>query len=210
MYRTICEKNVDTLKRICSDVTKQIMYGDELPSILHTILKDTSRNSRSYVEEKEFVSMFRVNVSGFTEGEIKYILRSLERKLRKDNNNQSYIPNELVIEYIFPKTSNASDWPNKDELYHHKDRLGNITLMPKPWSKNISKFSFKVKKEGSPNNYDINYLKSKLDLNKEYLSNYDKWTLNEIESRERDLCDLAFEVWNLSDYMSQAQISKID
>ncbi len=204
MYRTICEKNVDTLKRICSDVTKQIMYGEELPSILHTILKDTSRDSLSYVEEKEFISMFRANVSGFTEGEIRYILTSLEHKIRKNNNSQSYIPNELVIEYIFPKTPNVKDWPNKDELDHHKDRLGNITLMPKPWSTSTSRLSFKVKKESSFNNDDINYLKSDLDLNKQYLCNYDKWTVNEIKSRERDLCHLAFKVWNLSDYLSQA------
>ena len=210
MYRTICEQNIDTLKRISSEITRRIMVKKDtnLDIIFWYILKNSNlKNNPNYVDPVDFSKKFKSKTYNFNQGEKTYILRSFEYHLQKLGG----VPintNELEIEHIFPQTPNEDYWPNYSKLSEHTDRLGNLTLLPNDWNPPVGNKGFDEKKTGISKDGKKKkacYENSGLELNKKYLNNYDKWTVSEIEDRENKLCELADKIWDLSSYLKRAK-----
>ncbi len=205
MYRTICKKDVDALKKISRDVTRQIIDNKDMSAIFWTILKNSSTKIvNNNVDEEEFTKKFGEKTYDFTTNEIKYILISYERYLQEFGGVEIGSLSELELEHIFPKTPN-DEWKNRDELKEHLNRLGNITLINGKWNPPLGNYGFEKKNIGTEDKPDKCYKKSALKLNVQYLSDYAKWSVTEIEDREKRLCNLVTKVWNLTKYVEKAK-----
>lgn len=114
------------------------------------------------------------------------ILRKVHNKL--DPNNELNINNtEVHIEHIMPE--DISNW-NIDEETHkgYLWRLGNLALLSGKLNIDNSNKTFEEKK--------INFLESKIEPNKGIATNNEKWGLEEIGKRQRELAQVGLLIWN--------------
>lgn len=199
MYRTIGEGNIDTIKKIARNTTRQIVSGADFNAIVPTILESDKAVVSTNVDEEIFKKKFKDEIQDLKPGVAKYILMSLEHQLANPGGiSLSVAGSDLQLEHIFPEQP-GKEWPDFDRLETHRCRLGNLTMMPASWNKRLSNRSFKDKKSGWRDNA-VCYEKSALELNQKYLKHYEDWTLKEIVNREESLCELAFKVWTLEKY----------
>ena len=199
MYRTIGEGNIDTLKKITRNTTRQIVSGDKLNAIIPTILDSDKAAVSDNVDEELFKKKFKDEIQELKPGVAKYILMSLEHQLANPGGiSLTVAGSNLELEHIFPAQP-SKEWADSGKLEAHRCRLGNLTMMPSSWNKRLSNRSFVDKKSGWKENTDC-YEKSDLKLNQLYLKGYENWTLKEIADREEKLCILAFDVWTLKPY----------
>ena len=214
VYRTICKKDIDPLKRNSKSITSQIIEGADLGTVLRTLLKHkTPSGEREYIDMREFDERFENSVFDLGDDEARYILVSLERMLQ-ERHGGVIDGHALQIEHIFPKKPNINRWPNADELASHVNRLGNITLVDEGWSSVLQRHGFKTKAAGvrtrkkgiQTKDGTIGYSQSDLEINKQYLA-YDRWTLDEISHREYQLTELAKSAWSLDHYIRMAESS---
>ena len=109
----------------------------------------------------------------------------------------------LTLEHILPKNTQNWDqneffknYPRSDmKMDDFVERLGNFTLLHDAVNKKLQNATFKIKKNGS--NDKPGYVKSKLNINKQTVCNYDEWTALVIEEREKELAKHASVVWDL-------------
>jgi hypothetical protein len=99
-----------------------------------------------------------------------------------------------TIEHIWPQTpdelpiEDAGEYPSAEQRYDaYKHRLGNLTLASKPWNSEWGNEDFETKR-------DEGYDESKLWVQWE-IKNYREWSIENIESRERDLIDYVMDRW---------------
>ncbi len=200
MYRTISKLDIDLLKRIARDVTCHILNGKKLDEILYTILKSEKPGVEDNINQDDFMNEFKNNINNLKTSVATYILYSLEKKLHDDQGTHIEF-NKYHIEYIFPKNPDYEKWANKDELDDHKNRLGNLTLLDMKWNATMKNYSFEDKR----NKGTRCYLESGLELNKKYLRKYERWGIEEIEKREKELIECASGIWNLAEYLQLAK-----
>lgn len=139
---------------------------------------------QGWISDEEFQNSF-CTFSTKTQPYIRYILLSIHNYL--DTNHEiNRDPQKVNIEHIMPK-SNA--WPNIDDDTHDKYlwRLGNLALLDDKLNKKASDRAFKDKKRI--------YKKSLIKPNQNLLK-YDKWTPTQIESRQKELADIALKIWS--------------
>lgn len=190
MYRTICKKDIDVIKKIAKEVTFKIHETKEPKKVIDIILYNNKHEP--YVTQEEFKTELEKNVDELTSDTVKYILYSIERKLQMEKGIPTANQNKYELEHVFPKNPNSKLWPNHKELEPDRERLGNITLLNSGWNKKMGNRGFESKK-----NQDKEcYVKSGIQLN-EYFKSIKKWNSDEIELREGKLLDSAFKIWNL-------------
>ena len=121
---------------------------------------------------------------------VNYIMKGKEKvgELCVEENSES-----INLEHIMPKTL-SEDWEDyiKKQKLNYKElvnRVGNLTLLTGPKNKEASNklFSVKCKKI---------YSKSKLPITKE-LYKYKKWNEKTINERQKELAQIANEVWKI-------------
>ena len=212
VYRTICKKDIDPLKRNARLMTGQIVDGQGLDKVLWTLLKHrTASGERDYVDMSEFEGKFEDAVFDIGDDEAKYMLVSMERVLQSQHADPTD-GTDLEIERIFPKKPSSECWPDAADLASHVYRLGNTTLLEKGWHSILKPRSFSDKKKSRTTKSGtqsidgwIGYSLSRLELNKQYLAEYDRWTTSELADRERLLKKLATSVWSLDGYARMAK-----
>ena len=200
MYRTICKKDKDQIKRISNDVTHAICGNASLSEILRPILQNGK--SKPYVEQDEFLQEFQNNASELSRNAIKYILFSIEHQ-HKSRKGVPIDPPKFELEHVFPKNPAPDSWDNKDTMKEHLDRLGNITLLDPTWNKAIKNLSFEEKKTKG----DRCYEKSGVVLNRYFLS-CSKWDVEEINNREQHLVREYAGIWTLSEFERKTKTQK--
>ena len=212
VYRTVCKKDIDPLKRNAKRMTAQIIDGQGLDRVLWTLLKHrTASEERDYADMREFEAAFGDAVFDMGDDEAKYVLVSLERALQSPG-EAPIDGTDLEVDRVFPK-HRAARWPNAGELAPNANRLGNATLLEKGWRSVLQQYGFDEKNRGvrttkkNVNSADgrIGYSLSSLQINKRYLAGYDRWTVVEIAEREGRLKTLATSVWDLGGYARTAR-----
>lgn len=222
MYRTICEYNIDKLKKISRTVTEQILTK-QIPSekklnvIFWTILKhkDKVTGTVENIQTDDFKRKFEEKIHDLSDlGVATYILYSLEYDLNKPGGKPSN--GKLEVEHVYPKNP-GKNW--EENLSAHTDRLGNLTLLSPECNKICSNRSYKEKRNGitakDKEAWEINhpdlsckedcgYLKSGVKLNKTF-QKYTEWNLHNLKDREEELCKIAYRVWDLSTYSKLAK-----
>ena len=198
MYRTICKKDTDQIKRISREATHAICNGNSMSKILRTILQNDK--SKPYVEQLEFEREFGNNASELPPKTIKYILFSIEHHCKYEVGGVPINTADFELEHVFPKNPKTGSWDNEDDLTEHRERLGNVTLLDSKWNKAIKNSSFEVKKTKG----DHCYKKSKLELNKYFLT-CSKWDVEEIDKRELHIVREYARIWSLSEFERKAK-----
>lgn len=119
------------------------------------------------------------------------VIRYMLRKIHNYQNKETRIiaDNNLIhVEHIMPKKlRRADDWkvnPEQHELY--VNRLGNLTLLGEEYNRNAVNKDFNSKKDI----YDM----SEIPMTNS-LTNYNCWSIDEIEARQEDLAKIALDIW---------------
>lgn len=121
---------------------------------------------------------------------IKYILSKIENQ--KNGKSEKTDFNSVNIEHILPK--DPKEWKlNKKDVKDYVNLLGNLTLVSKKINGSIGNKPLKEKTE--------EFNKTKLKLNEELLKQWKDtdymWTKAEIDARQKELAEYAYDVvWN--------------
>lgn len=95
-------------------------------------------------------------------------------------------PSNMLIhlEHIMPKK--LGKWKVDEELHQkYLHRIGNLTLLADEYNKSIKNKVFSEKKT---------YEKSKIEMTKK-LAAYNEWTISRIEERQKELYNVAKNIW---------------
>jgi hypothetical protein len=121
----------------------------------------------------------------------RYYLMTLE-KAKNGQENPELIPNAdtsaVNLEHVLPKSPDDT-WDMDQETHRaYLKRLGNLAILSNKLNSEIGNSSFTIKKEY--------YAKSSFELTKN-LAEYDKWTVDSINQRQRELAELAVKTWKI-------------
>jgi hypothetical protein len=121
----------------------------------------------------------------------RYYLRALENTA-KQLLQPEYVANESVaditLEHVMPLTT-GDDWDVDDDLAEATQKfLGNMVLLRASQNRELANMSFDEKKSV--------YRRSGYELTKQ-VAEYEKWTPDEIKSRQARLAALAVKTWSL-------------
>jgi len=202
--RSITDKpSTRTLDKLFVEQINSLEAGDDIEKI-YSNLESVS------AKDDEFRESLQGNIYK-NKNACRLILCSIEENLRtpedqidlwgKDNKNKY----QFEIEHILPQGKNIPDsWikmiadgdENRAKEYQqeHVHKLGNLTLTK--FNKELRDYSF-IKKRDSKNNGEHIGYKNNLKLN-ESLKNLDKWTVEEIKERTRELVEIAMKIFKLS------------
>jgi hypothetical protein len=103
--------------------------------------------------------------------------------------------NEYTVEHIWPQSpetlpiTEAGEYSSAKERYENTiHRLGNLTLASRPWNSEWGNSDFQTKR-------DDGYDESKLWVQADIQSNYDEWSVENIEDHEETLIEFVLETW---------------
>lgn len=120
----------------------------------------------------------------------RYYLLSLER-VRNPGSGElepSTDVNKVNLEHVLPQTFTKDVGVSKADYDDLLSRLGNQTIMQSEWNRDIGNLPFREKKK--------TFAKSEISLTKD-LARYSKFTRDEIDERQREMAELAPQVWSL-------------
>ena len=211
MYRTVCKMDVDKIRSIARELTREIELQDDVE------VTDLCKKITGKIPDLEkFHGQFRDEFikQEYTTDAAKYILISIERNLQTEFEVQS----KFDIEHVFPQKAKSTAWSNWEELEPYKDNIANLTLLPSRWNKALQNYKFDVKKTGVKDGGDvvtlrgksgkdvhgnqikISYNTSRLELNK-YFQGCDKWNKEQIQKRQKELLNHAKMIWDLEEFL---------
>ena len=125
----------------------------------------------------------------------RYILKRLERDYY---DGVEVNLDEVDLEHIAPRASftakKYSSWPaalrtTEAQFEQYRDRLGNLTLLESNKNIAVGADPFKKKKEV--------YSTSKVQMNLHLSDDYNKWDINQIETRTSELANAMVQIWSL-------------
>jgi len=122
----------------------------------------------------------------------RYYLCAIENYKRGEENPELLVntnPDSVNLEHILPEKP-EDNWPNftEEEIRTYVKRIGNLTLMKAKENNDFKSSSFADKK--------LKYKESELWITNS-LANYDKWTIENIQSRQKELADIAVKAWSI-------------
>lgn len=121
----------------------------------------------------------------------RYYLMTLE-KAKNGESNPELIPNAdtsaVNLEHVLPKTPDEIWVLDQDTHRAYVKRLGNLAIMSTKLNSEIGNSSFDSKKEY--------YEKSSFSLTKS-LANYETWSPETINERQKELAELAVQTWKI-------------
>lgn len=122
----------------------------------------------------------------------RYYLRAMEQTAQ-GGKELEFLPNpsqdDITLEHILPENpSNAWGYIPEEDAKAHFKRLGNCALLKKSLNSDIGNKGFAAKKPF----YEESQYKLTKSLNK-----YDSWGLSEIETRQKELAEIAVQTWPL-------------
>lgn len=205
-FKFINDGTAEDVRSIANNVTKRIIDGKDISEIIYHILmdEDVSGEPKKRIDPQKFQESFPQKMFKLTTNVAKYILISLEIYIRRDRGMEAEYPNyNFELEHILPK-NHEKYWNEEEFLPSHpvdpiskyKNRLGNLTLLSSKWNKNLGAKDFATKKAHDK----IGYANSSFVINQLYLKDYDSWMASNLDDREKRLCHLASQAWDLGEY----------
>jgi len=141
--------------------------------------------------DEQFIRSFKI--ASISKNYIaRYYLAEIEKSYRSTTElGPLQNPEKINLEHILPVSPlNLDDWPEVDEEIHktYYKRLGNLTLLDK-----------KMNSEQGNNTFDIKktvYGDSEVIITKK-LCEYEKWSPERIDERQKEFANRAVEIWSL-------------
>lgn len=121
----------------------------------------------------------------------RYILQAIEKHASsKEELTPEDNPEILNLEHILPKIK-GNEWPGFDDETHkaYRNRIGNQCLLLASHNSKIGNTPFDDKKE---------ILKKSLLITTNVIAEFEEWTIEAIESRQRNLADHAVATWSFA------------
>jgi hypothetical protein len=123
----------------------------------------------------------------------RYILSAIADKMEGSKTKVTIDDEQIVtLEHIMPKTI-SSEWnkaaKDEDEYMNYINRLGNLTLIEREKNRLAGSVSFDRKKKEAFSKSDI--------LLTRQLTDYDQWTVVEIQERQQLLANHAVDLWKI-------------
>jgi cellulose biosynthesis protein BcsQ len=146
-------------------------------------------------EQRDTLYWLNANVYRYSNRLRSYILMRMDSFL--SDHSVSYKDLTKTIEHVLPQTpATDSEWRTNwtdDEREYWVDRIGNLLLLSRKKNSEASNYDFTKKKE--------RYFKTKSGVSNFATStdvlNYDAWTPEEVEERQRKLIKLLGDKWSL-------------
>lgn len=186
-YNIICGLNPNEQESLYNNIACKIFKG-ELSNV-NNVIKELKG---IYPEDNLFIASFaekELNTNGGRNKKIsKYILFELEKQCSSGNDYDIESDN-YTIEHIFPENPNE-EWINVEKLEKYTYRLGNYTILEKKENKEIGNKNYNSKKEI--------YNNSAFEITKKIPQHYDTWSVDKIESRQRQLAKTASSIWKIT------------
>lgn len=177
------------LENIMTSVVKLIEEGKSIQSIIEEL--------QEYNDPRDFQHNFNNFMNDPRPDEAKYVLRQITMDL--DSKHSDVIPlDSLTLEHILPQQPNKWDARKflgdssalNADMKKFVNHLGNLTLLNKEVNKKIQNEVFAIKK--------TEYTNSSLEINKQTVCNYNKWTVKIIEDRAEMFANRAYKIWDLT------------
>jgi hypothetical protein len=185
MFRNflISSKNANKYEAEFANIAKSIS-DRRLISVEEVIDKITEIT----IDDEEFYNNFII-FSKTNKKSIRYIFEKIINYTSSETKVLSS-SKKIHLEHILPQKHSTSAWKHftAEEAKEYVWKLGNLTLLGQEYNQKASNKSFEKKKEM--------YSKSNIQLNRD-LVNYEEWTKENIDSRQKELAKLALEVWNI-------------
>lgn len=196
--RLMCDLPTNALNKIFATLHTSILKNkkeeDSYSSVMIYIL-EAKRLSAAFPKDEEFLNGFTTkNVYSMRGKNKHYVFERLENGSSKEKNDviKNIEDGTLTIEHVMPQTlSNAwkvslgEGWQDVHEKWLHT--IANLTLSG--YNNKYSNRTFQEKKH-----MENGFLQSGLRLN-QYISQFDKWTEEELEKRKNKLCEMALSIW---------------
>lgn len=181
----ICKSNPNSYEMLFAELAK-----DFTDMKINTVDQIVNRIKSNSVSDEQFKASFEIYKEGNTavgKDKIRYILRSIinyqAQSMHINTSNSS-----VHIEHIMPVA--FSKWANvvtKDEHDEYLWRLGNLTLLDNELNQTIKDSLFDVKR--------AEYAKSDVNITKD-LTKYAKWDSETITQRQKELYEIAKQIWS--------------
>ena len=197
--RLMCDLPTNALNKIFatlhSSVIKNLKYTDSNYSSIMIYILESKKLSGSFPKDEEFLIGFTTkNIYSMKGKNKQYIFERLENGKSREKNDvvKNIEDGNYTIEHIMPQTLSAAwkqalgkDWEEIHERWLHT--ISNLTLSA--YNFNYSNKTFKEKKT-----MENGLLESGIRLNR-YISQFDKWGVEELEKRKSELSKKAKEIW---------------
>jgi putative uncharacterized protein SCO5329 len=175
-HSVVGKRDASELEGVVYSVAVDLRKNKSFDEAVATLRK-ASPSSQQFQDDFAKVA-FKLN------GRARYILRELEHAKRKTQEVAVEIPSRVHVEHIYPKTPlQGREFPNHEDVVY---RLGNLTLLGKGINVAIKNSSFEEKR--------LKYKDSDILMTRELLK-WDTWTESSIDERQRQLAELAVEIW---------------
>lgn len=198
--RLICSYPTNALNKIFATLHKTVLKhkkGNDYYSVMVYYLKNRKRSESIFPTDEEFVDNFKKkSIYRMNRKNCIYVLSKLENGNSKEKHNIVNSINEgiLSIEHIMPQTLSET-WikslGKEYERVHNQwlHTIANLTLTG--YNSEYSNKSFNEKKN-NPNGF----VNSPLRLN-HYISQFEKWSEEELNTRSKKLSEEALNLWPL-------------
>ncbi|USR92043.1 DUF262 domain-containing HNH endonuclease family protein [Phormidium yuhuli AB48] len=184
-YSVICGlPNYDQERRY-NNIARRIHEGTLKPS------SDVFRELRSLTpEDKPFKAAFINKCFPTFQRQNKQIVRYILFNIEKQNYGREFDLESAsyTLEHILPEHPGA-DWDDLDDSQQEqlRYRLGNLTLLEASLNRQVGNQGYPVKR-------DI-YAESRFGITQAIAEQYDEWNGQKIESRQRQLANIAAGIW---------------
>ena len=189
-YLLVGDRNSNLLERIYSEVCQRLREPD-LPLLELFSTAPLSDRMAEIPSDEEFKRTLQ-------ETEIRNVTPQWRQLLSHlyyvggARENKSEGPNRVHVEHIFPQNPSAvafreSGLTNEEEASSLTCRIGNLALLSGEKNRIASNSPFSQKRE--------HYASSDFLLTRRLAADYEKWGQDEIETRSRELANLAVEVY---------------
>lgn len=197
--RTVRGTGPSKIEKTVESVTKMINSGSSFDDVLKRVKEDD--NHELFLID--FRNRFAISPSP---DNAKYVLLKITMKLGSNRDDVKPIK-KLTLEHVLPKNYKAH-WNERDffnmyegrgdSLEEFVDRLGNLTLLNPGINATLRDQDFHMKKTKKDRNGNLEgYDGSNLEINKKTVCNYEKWTAQTVDCREKTFTTYASKIWSL-------------
>ncbi|MCC5899351.1 MAG: DUF262 domain-containing protein [Phormidium sp. BM_Day4_Bin.17] len=183
----ICDSPGHEQERRYNDIARRIHEGSlSNPSDIFLSLRSL------YLDDKQFKAAF-INKSFPTfQRQNKQLVRYILFNIEKQNYGRKFDLESAIytLEHILPEHPGAA-WSDMDEYQQEqlRYRLGNLTPLEASLNRQIGNESYGVKR--------YIYGQSKFGITQAIAEQYDQWNERKIESRQRQLANIATGIWRI-------------